>query len=53
VAINFGSSATSLRLRTGRQWTLLFDTHMRATVELSGGDPLRLAPREAVILQAV
>lgn len=52
VAINFGSSAASLRLRTGRQWTVLFDTHARATTELGGGDPLRLAPREAVILQA-
>jgi alpha-glucosidase len=53
VAVNFGSSATSLRLRTGRQWEVLFDTHARATTELRGGDPLRLAPREAVILRAV
>lgn len=53
VAVNFGSSATSLRLRTGRQWAVLLDTHPRATSEFRGGDPLRLAPREAVILRAV
>jgi alpha-glucosidase len=52
VAINFGSGATSLRLRTGRHWTVLFDTHPRMGVELRSGDPLRLAPREAVILKA-
>jgi alpha-glucosidase len=53
VAINFGGSAASVRLRTGRQWTVLYDTQSRAATELRGGDPLRLAPSEAVILKAV
>jgi len=52
VAINFGTAPTGLRLRTGRTWTVLFDTHPRSEGELHGGDPLRLAPREAVILKA-
>jgi alpha-glucosidase len=53
VAINVGASPASLRLRTGRHWSVLFDTHARTSTELGGGDPLRLAPREAVILRAV
>ena len=52
VAVNFGSTATRLRVRTGRRWTVLFDTHARPTTELVGDDHLTLAPREAVILVA-
>jgi alpha-glucosidase len=53
VAINFGGSDTSVRLRTGRRWTVLYDTQARSATELRGGDPLRLAPCEAVILKAI
>jgi alpha-glucosidase len=52
VAINFGSTAASLRLRTERRWTVLFDTHPRPDGDLTGGDPLRLEPNAAIILQA-
>ena len=51
VAVNFGAAATSLRLRTGRRWNVIFDTHERPVGELSGGDQLTLAPREAIVLQ--
>jgi glycosidase len=52
VAVNFGATRTSFRARTGRHWTVIFDTHDRATSELSGGDQLTLGPREAIILLA-
>jgi alpha-glucosidase len=57
VAVNFGSTPSSLRLRTGRRWSVLFDTRERSGSELpdgelGGGDPLRLEPREAVVLLA-
>jgi alpha-glucosidase len=52
VAVNFGSKETPLRVRTKRRWTVLFDTHERATSELVGDDQLTLAPREALILLA-
>ena len=43
---------THLRVRTNRRWTVLFDTHERATTELLGDDQLTLEPREALILLA-
>ena len=52
VAVNFGAMRTSFRVRTGRRWTVIFDTHERATSALSGGDQLTLRPREAIILLA-
>ena len=52
VAVNFGSKETPLRVRTGRRWTVLFDTHERPTTELVGDDHLTLAPHEAIILVA-
>ncbi|MEA2632231.1 MAG: alpha-glucosidase, partial [Chloroflexota bacterium] len=52
VAINFGASPASYRIRTGRQWTVIFDTHERPTGDVSGGDLLTLGPREALILLA-
>jgi len=52
VAVNFGAKATGFRVHTGRQWAVIFDTHDRATRDLSGGDQLTLGPREAIILLA-
>ena len=53
MAINFGDKATPLRVRTGRRWTVLFDTHERATDGAASATiTLTLAPREAVILLA-
>jgi alpha-glucosidase len=52
VAVNFGNDQTPLRVRTGRRWTVLFDSHERATSELVGNDQLTLAPNEALILLA-
>ena len=52
VAVNFGAKETPLRVRTGRRWTVLFDTHERPTTELVGDDHLTLAPHEAIILVA-
>ena len=52
VAVNFGSKETPLRVRTGRRWTVLFDSHDRSTTELVGDDHLTLAPHEALILIA-
>ena len=52
VAVNFGGKETPLRVRTGRRWTVLFDTHERPTTELVGDDHLTLAPHEAIILVA-
>jgi alpha-glucosidase len=52
VAVNFGDKDTPLRVRTGRRWTVLFDTHERPTTELVGDDHLTLAPHEAIILVA-
>ena len=52
VAVNFGAKATGIRVHTGRRWTVIFDTHDRATSDLSGGDQLTLGPREAIILLA-
>jgi alpha-glucosidase len=53
VAVNFGPAPTSLRVWTGRHWTVIFDTQARTTSELSGGDQLTLGPREAIILLAI
>jgi glycosidase len=52
VAVNFGEAETGFRVRTGRRWTVIFDTHERATGELAGGDRLTLGPREAIIMLA-
>jgi alpha-glucosidase len=52
VAVNFGASMTGLRIRTMRDWTVIFSTRERPTGELSGGDQLTLGPREALILVA-
>jgi alpha-glucosidase len=52
VAVNFGATQASVRVRTGRRWNVIFDTHERATSELAGGDQLTLGPREAIILTA-
>jgi glycosidase len=52
VAVNFGARETPLRGRTGRRWTVLFDTHERTTTEVVGDDHLTLAPHEALILIA-
>ena len=52
VAVNFGQKVTALRVRTGRRWTVLFDTHEPAATELIGDDQLTLAPHEAIILLA-
>ena len=52
MAVNFGAKPTSFRVRTGHHWTAIFNTHERATRELSGGDQLTLGPREAIILLA-
>jgi alpha-glucosidase len=50
VAVNFGSRPVSLRLKTGRRWSVLFDTHLMSRTDLGGGDKLVLAPRQAIIL---
>ncbi len=52
VAINFGSTVATLRLRTERRWAVLLDKHPRTDRELAGGDPLSLEPNAAVILLA-
>jgi Glycosidases len=52
VAVNFGATRTSFRVRTGRRWTVIFGSHERATSELSGGEQLILGSREAIILLA-
>ncbi len=52
VAVNFAPAPATFRVRTGRLWTVIFDTHGRATREVSGGDRLTLAPREGIILLA-
>lgn len=52
VAVNFGSAATSFRVRTGRHWSVLFSTDERPADELAGGDQLTLGSREALILAA-
>jgi glycosidase len=51
VAVNFAAGPTSFRLRTGRRWTVIFDTHDRAAGDLTGGDQLTMGPYEAIILQ--
>ncbi|MDO8486038.1 MAG: alpha-glucosidase [Candidatus Limnocylindrales bacterium] len=52
VAVNFAAAPTSFRVRTGRRWSVAFDTHHRATADISGGDRLTLGPREAIVLLA-
>jgi hypothetical protein len=52
IAVNFGSKPTSLRLRTGRRWSVVFETHQGPQTDLAGGDQLKLAPRQAIILLA-
>ena len=52
VAVNFASTPTNLRVRTGSRWEILFDTHNRTTVQVSSGDQLTLGPHEAVIFLA-
>lgn len=52
VAVNVGSKPTSLRLKTGRRWSVVFDTHQLPQTDLVGGDQLKLAPRQAIILLA-
>jgi alpha-glucosidase len=52
VAVNFGAKGTTLRARTGRRWTVIFDTHQRGIGEISGDIPLTLAPYEAITLLA-
>lgn len=52
VAVNLAATSTNLRIRTGRRWGILFDTHTRTTAEVSNGDQLTLGPHEAIILLA-
>jgi alpha-glucosidase len=52
IAINFGTGPTGFRVRTGRRWSVILSTHERTGRELSGGDQLLLAPREAIVLLA-
>lgn len=52
VAVNFGTAPTRFRVRTGRPWSVIFDTHQRASSDVSGDDQLTLAPRETIILLA-
>jgi alpha-glucosidase len=52
VAVNFGRTAASIRIRTGRHWTVVFDTHERVSRALAGDDQLILQPREAIVLLA-
>jgi alpha-glucosidase len=51
IAVNFAPAPTAFRIRTARDWTVLFSTHNR-TGGVAGGDSLTLDPREAVILVA-
>jgi glycosidase len=51
VAVNFAATPTTLRLRTGRRWAVIFDTDGDERGELSGDDRLTLSGYEAVILQ--
>ena len=53
IAVNFGATPTSLRLRTGRRWNVIFDTDEAARSELSGDDQLTLAGYEVVILRPI
>ena len=52
VAVNFGKTRATFRVRTGRKWSVIFDTHPRAGVELAGDDQLTLDPNEAIVLLA-
>ncbi|MHB8459801.1 MAG: alpha-glucosidase [Candidatus Limnocylindrales bacterium] len=52
VAVNLGRAPTSFRVRTGRRWTVIFDTQAQTTSEFANGDRLHLAPHEAIILLA-
>jgi alpha-glucosidase len=52
VAVNFAAQSANLKVRTGRQWTPLFDTHSPIIGDLRDGDELTLRPREAIILSA-
>ncbi len=52
VAVNFGRAATSFRVRTGRTWTVIFDTHRRGSGDVDGESQLTLQPLEAIILLA-
>jgi len=52
VAVNFGRAAATVRIRTGRKWTVIFDTHERGIPDVHADDQLTLQPREAIVLQA-
>lgn len=52
VAVNFGSTMPELKVRTGRRWKPLFDTHSPSVGDLRDGDELTLRPHEAIILVA-
>ncbi len=52
IAVNFGSKPASVRLKTGRRWSVVFDTHQQPHTDLASGDNLDLAPRQAIILLA-
>ena len=52
VAVNFAAKPTTFRVRSGRRWTVIFDTKERQSNELASGDHLTLAPHEAIILLA-
>jgi alpha-glucosidase len=52
VAVNFSTRPTKVRLKTGRSWSVAFDTHELPQDDLAGGDLLTLAPRQAIILLA-
>jgi alpha-glucosidase len=52
VAVNFSARPTKVRLKTGRNWSVAFDTHELPQDDLAGGDLLTLAPRQAIILLA-
>jgi alpha-glucosidase len=52
VLVNFGPKATEFRVRTGRQWTRIFDTHTAGGPPVSGDDRVTLNGRQAVVLVA-
>lgn len=52
VAVNLGTTPVNFRVRTGRRWTVVFDTHGRVDQVLAGDDQLILESREAIVLLA-
>lgn len=52
VAVNFGPTTANLKVKTGKQWKPLFDTHSPSVDALRDGDEVTLRPREAIVLAA-